>query len=306
MIGRGEPHSGLVLVDKPPGLTSHDVVARVRRALGVRRVGHAGTLDPFASGLLPCCVGRATRLVQYLQLWSKSYVGVIALGEETPTGDTETACGGAPAPVPPAATLAAARRRLTGTYPQVPPLFSAKKVGGIPAHRLARQGGTPELTPVTVTVHALRLQRHAEGRLRFAARVSSGTYLRTLARDLGRICGTGAHLQVLRRTRIGPLSVRGAARLQSAEDLARLPDAMLPVEAIPLPLPKAPVDGASAGRFLHGQTVACSLPPGSDVGQVRVVGPDSRLLGIGEIAGRDRVRPRAVLLDPPAAGTLRG
>lgn len=295
---RGQAPAGLLLVDKPEGMTSHDVVARVRRELGVRRVGHAGTLDPFASGLLPCCVGRATRLVQYLQLWSKSYVGMVALGEETPTGDTETATGRPLAPLPPGPTLEAVKRRLSGTYQQTPPLFSAKKVGGVPAHRLARQGAEPILQPVTVTVHQLRLERKPPGRLRLAARVSSGTYLRTIARDIGRICGTGAHLEVLRRTRIGPLSVRRAICWAPGAPPRDLRPHLIPLAEIPLPLPAARLDPRSTDRFLHGQAVTPEAAPLVEGGPVRVLDPCGQLLGIGEAGAGGEVRPRAVLADP--------
>jgi tRNA pseudouridine55 synthase len=295
--GRASP-SGLLLVDKPPGLTSHDVVAWVRRELGVRRIGHAGTLDPFASGLLPCCVGRATRLVRFLQQWSKSYTGLIALGEETPTGDVETATGRPPAPLPPPTTIEAARRRLSGTYLQTPPAFSAKKVGGTPAHRLARRGATPTLAPVRITVHSLRLERRTPGCLAFAARVSTGTYLRTLARDVGRICGTGAHLAALRRTRIGPLSVRQAVVPQSdGVGPEGMEGVLIPAEAVPLPLPEVPLTDADARRFLHGQPVA--VPDGPpERGPARVLDPAGRLLGIGEAGEPGWLRPLVVLLDP--------
>jgi tRNA pseudouridine55 synthase len=293
----GSARSGLLLVDKPVGMTSHDVVAWARRSLGIRRIGHAGTLDPFASGLLPCCVGRATRLMRFLQLWSKTYTGVIALGEETPTGDTETATGAPLAPLPPAATIEAARRRLTGTYAQVPPAFSAKKIGGIPAHRLARRGAAPTLSPVRVTVHRLRIERRPPGRLAFAARVSTGTYLRTIARDVGRICGTGGHLETLRRSSIGPMSVRQAVVPGPDADPDSLLGRLIPAEGIPLPLPETVVDEVEAGRFLHGQAVADpeQQPP---AGPRRVVGPAGRLLGIGEAGEAGRLRPCVVLLDP--------
>ncbi len=242
---------GLLLVDKPVGWTSHDVVAWARRGLATRRVGHGGTLDPLASGLLPLLVGPATRLVDTLHGWPKTYVGEVQLGLETPTGDFEgvDASAIAPPPLPPAAVLAAARRRLEGPQLQVPPAFSAKKIRGTPAHEIARHGGSVTLAAVPVTVHALRLAGRPGGRLAFAARVSSGTYIRTLARDLGRLCGTGGCLASLRRTAIGPLRVRGALRPRGPVERGSLRAALQPPEAVPLPLPTVRLDEAGADLF---------------------------------------------------------
>lgn len=291
---------GLLLVDKPSGVSSHAIVSWARRTLGVRRIGHAGTLDPLATGLLPCLVGRATRLVPYLQEWSKTYVGVIQLGEETPTGDAESARGEPPAPLPPADVLSAARRRLTGTYGQFPPAFSAKKVRGTPAYRLARQGFPPDLAPSTVTVYAFRVRALTDGRLAFAARVSSGTYIRSLARDLGRIVGTGAHLATLRRTRIGPLPVREALvpdRSLSREDLL---GALVPLEDIPLPMPSVTLPDDEAGRFCSGNRVPCPDPSagGGPTRVVRVSSAGSRLLGLAERGEDGTLAPRVVFMDP--------
>lgn len=289
-MSRGAPVSGLVLVDKPAGWTSHDVVAWLRRSLGVRRIGHAGTLDPLATGLLPCLVGPATRLVRFLHLWPKSYVGVIALGEETPSGDAEQARGASAAATPPAAVLAAAVARLTGDYLQTPPAYSAKKLGGTPAHRLARRGFAPDLPPVPVTVHRLRVHPVDGGRLLFAARVSSGTYLRALARDLGRLVGTGAHLERLRRTGIGPLRVR-EARPPAGDPTAI---ELLPLEAIPLPMPTVALSAEERTAFLAGRTLPCAAEE-TGGGWRRIVDREGRLLGVAErVAGR-RLQPRVVL-----------
>ncbi len=295
---------GWLAVDKPSGPTSHDVVARVRRALGVRRVGHAGTLDPLASGLLVCLVGNATRLVPWLHRWPKTYVGTIVLGTESPTDDAEGLPGPPPEPVPlpPAPVLAAATRRLTGEVLQRPPAYSAKKLGGERAHRLARQGFTPDLAPVPVTVHGLRVcPARQPGRLHFAARVSSGTYLRALARDLGRLLGTGGYLETLRRTAIGPLRVEDALPL---ENVPREPPAgrslLRPVEELPLPFPDVRLGPRGASRFLAGNPAeARDLPPGlPEETPVRVLDAAGRMLGIGLVVPGDRVRPRTVFPPP--------
>ncbi|GAB4368411.1 MAG: tRNA pseudouridine(55) synthase TruB [Acidobacteriota bacterium] len=293
---------GIVLVDKPPDWTSHDVVAWLRARLGVRRVGHAGTLDPLATGLLPCLVGPATRLTRWLHLWPKTYVGEIVLGLETPTGDAEGVDPGTlPAvPLPPAPVLERARRALEGEIEQVPPAFSAKKLRGTRAHRLARRGRELPLAPVRVTVHRLRLCRAGDGRLAFAARVSSGTYLRSLARDLGRLLGTGAFLARLRRTAVGPLRVRGAVRPLSRHERQAASGepapAVLPPEAIPLPLPDVGLAEEEVALFRHGRPVTC---PGLSAveGAVRVLGPGGTLAGIGEAGADGRLQPR-VVLDP--------
>ncbi len=295
---------GWLAVDKPPGPTSHDVVARVRRALGLRRVGHAGTLDPLASGLLVCLAGNATRLVPWLHLWPKTYVGTIVLGAESPTDDAEGLPGPPPEPVPlpPAPVLAAAARRLTGEILQRPPAYSAKKLGGERAHRLARQGFAPDLAPVPVTIHRLRLcPAGRPGRLHFAARVSSGTYLRALARDLGRLLGTGAYLEALRRTAIGPLRVEDGLPLEELPEERGKGRALLrPVEELPLPFPDARLAPEAARRFLAGNPVEAASPPAgtAEDAPLRVLDPSGRVLGIGLAGEGGRIRPRTVF--PPA------
>lgn len=203
---------GALLLDKPAGPTSHDMVDRARRALGMRRIGHAGTLDPFATGLLLLCVGRATRLVEYLHLLPKTYEAELRLGAETETHDPE----GATTRVSEAwrelgeermrrALAATAARR-----EQRPPVFSAKRVGGRRAHEAARRGENPALEPVPVRVHRCELVEFDPPTARLDLVVSTGTYVRALARDLGRDLGCYAHLSALRRTAIGPFDVRAA------------------------------------------------------------------------------------------------
>ncbi len=291
--------AGMILLDKPVGMTSHDAVDWLRRRLGVRRVGHAGTLDPLASGLLPLLVGPATRLVAMLHGWPKTYVGLIELGRETATGDLEGAAAAAPlAPLPPLAVLRALEEQLTGRRLQRPPVYSAKKIGGVPAHRLARRGRAPELPPRPVTVFRLRLTPRPPGRLAFAARVSSGTYLRSLARDIGRMVGVGGCLASLRRTGIGPLRVRAALAPRPELDGPAIRAALTPPELIPLPIPSVAVSAAGAALFVRGRTIDGSPVV---VGLVRVL-DGARLLGLGEVAGDGGLRPRVVLaagMPPP-------
>jgi tRNA pseudouridine55 synthase len=216
--GLGEAASGLVIVDKPQGLTSHDVVARIRRLAGTRRVGHAGTLDPMATGVLVIGVEKATRLLGHLALSEKEYAATIRLGQATDTDDAE---GQVIAETSAAAVsqeaLEAAVATLTGEIEQVPPGYSAIKVAGKRAYRLAREGAAPELAAraVTVTEFTVLAVRRVGDLLDADVTVtcSSGTYIRALARDVGRALGVGGHLTALRRTRVGPYEIATALTL---------------------------------------------------------------------------------------------
>jgi tRNA pseudouridine55 synthase len=213
---------GLVVVDKPSGLTSHDVVARIRKIAGTRRAGHAGTLDPMATGVLLIGVGKATRLLGHLALTDKEYAATIRLGVATATDDAEgEVLAAAPAGQLSGQALDAAVQALTGEIQQVPPSVSAIKVSGRRAYRLARAGEAPELTPRTVTVSRLTvLQVRPAGvvtDLDVEVTCSTGTYIRAIARDLGAMLGVGGHLTALRRLRVGPYGLDAARTL---DDLA--------------------------------------------------------------------------------------
>ena len=215
---------GVLVVDKPKGMTSHDVVAVVRRILKERRVGHTGTLDPLATGVLPLVIGRATRLARFLSAERKRYEATIALGVETDTFDAEgSAAGGArfenpAAPLPDEAAVRAALQRFVGTFSQVPPAYSAKKVGGVAAHRLARRGAAvDDLPAVEVTVHDLLVTDYREPTVQVTLEVSSGFYVRSLAHDLGRALGCGAHLAALRRTACGEFDLSSAVPLDGLD-----------------------------------------------------------------------------------------
>lgn len=211
--------TALFLVDKPPGPTSHDIVQRLRRWTGVRRVGHGGTLDPMASGLLPVFVDRATRLIEYIGEHEKRYTATLRLGQRTETDDADGTVI-AEAPVPPALTRAQLDRALSafrGTIEQVPPAFSAVKVDGVTAHRAARRGDPVALAARTVTIHHLTLTAWEPPSLQIALTVSTGTYVRALARDLGEALGCGAHVTAMRRTGIGPVSVDEAHTPETLE-----------------------------------------------------------------------------------------
>ena len=286
------PASFVLPLDKPEGPTSHDMVAAVRRALGQRRVGHTGTLDPFASGLLLACVGKATRLAEYLSGLDKSYDAVARLGEVTDTLDREGAVvethrgwEGLDAPA-----VEAALGSLRGRLEQVPPAYSAKKIRGKAAHRLARQGEAVELAPAAVTVHAIELASLDLPLVGFRVRCSSGTYVRALARDLGAMLGVGAHLVRLRRTSIGGFGLAGALTPDRLDDEAAVAAASIePLEAL-RHLPTLVADDDEAGLLSQGRPLQ-RFDEGLD-GLVAVAHAGA-LLAVAESSG-GVLRPRKV------------
>ena len=241
-----------MLVDKPAGLTSHDVVQRVRRALRTRAAGHTGTLDPFATGLLVVLVGRATRLARFVEAQDKTYLATATLGWNT---DTDDATGRAVGEVRDAGavSIAAVRSALAefeGTQEQRPPIYSAKHVDGERSYRLARQGRAVAPRAVTVTVHRIELIEYRSPEVVFRATVSPGTYLRAIARDLGGRLGVGAHLSALRREAIGGLRVDDAVSVDSLST-----DAVRPVQAVLGHLPVHQLDEAARIAVSHGRAV---------------------------------------------------
>lgn len=269
---------GLVIVDKPGGMTSHDVVARVRRLAGTRRVGHAGTLDPMATGVLVVGVEKATRLLGYLTLTEKEYAATIRLGQSTSTDDAEgEITGTASAADVSAETLATAIAGLTGEIQQVPPAVSAVKVDGQRAYRLTRAGAAPELKarPVTVYEFAVTAVRRDGDLLDVDAtvRCSSGTYIRALARDLGAALGTGGHLTRLRRTRVGGYGVRDARTLEQLADRFEV----LPLaEAAAAAFPRRDLTQDEARRLAHGGRLA----PAASPGPTAAYAPDGTLIAL--------------------------
>jgi tRNA pseudouridine55 synthase len=250
-------------VDKPAGLTSHDVVSRVRRATGTRGVGHTGTLDPFATGLLVVLVGRATRLARFTDGFAKTYRATLALGVATDTDDaTGAVLEESPPPAWPAETaVRAALDALTGLQWQRPPAYSAKHVEGRRSYELARRGVAVALPEVEVTVHALELLAYAPPHLEFRATVGTGTYVRALGRDLARRLGTVGHLTALRRERIGPFDVADAVPLDAVGPGTPL----RPAGAVVSHLPRVELDGAALAAVRHGRAVAAPGPLSGDV-----------------------------------------
>ena len=287
------PAADFVLpVDKPEGPTSHDVVGEARRGLAERRIGHTGTLDPFASGLLVLCVGRATRLAEYLTGLDKSYEATARLGVATDTHDREgrvtfrsEAWRSLSEP-----RLTDAVASLEGKIRQVPPQYSAKKVEGVAMHRRARGGETVELPPCDVTIHAIEIVEIDLPDVRFRVSCSSGTYVRALARDIGEALGVGAHLTELRRTRVGHFRVEGALATTDLSDRAVVARrAVDPVTAL-AHLPAVAVDEEAARRLAHGQRLR--LAAGAPSGLVAVT-TDGALLAIADVVD-GLARPRKV------------
>lgn len=284
------PSEGLLLVDKPPGPTSHDVVAEVRRLLATPRVGHAGTLDPAASGLLPLALGRATRLLRFLPASPKAYEGEIRLGTTTDTDDLEgeeTSRHAGPLPSP--EEVARRAHSLVGRSLQRPPAYSARKVAGKRLYSLARRGVTVEAPSTPIEVFRFDLRATDDpGVYRFEAEVSSGTYVRALARDLGEGLGCGGALASLRRTAIGPMRVESAIAVPAPPETLRA--ALLPLAAMPIPHPALALDAEESRRFRAGAPV----PRGEGSGPVRVLDPEGALAGIGAIEDGS-LRPVVVL-----------
>ncbi len=289
-----------MLIDKPVGPTSHDVVSIVRRALGNARVGHAGTLDPPASGLLVILAGKATRLARFATALSKRYAGTVRFGAETTTDDAAgepTVTG----PVPPEGMDAEAFTRrvreavatVAARTSQTPPPVSAKKLAGERAYRMVRRGETPEMKAVPVTIHRLEgdWARGWGGDTDLAITVecSSGTYVRALARDIGRAAGCPAHLAALRRTGIGPWDV-GEAVPPDAELADRIPAVWRPMREAVAHLPSVALPPSEATRFTHGQKLACGAADGTVT-----VFEGNALIGIGEVAD-GVLRPDVVLV----------
>ena len=255
------PLDGVLVIDKPLGPTSHDVVARARRALREKRIGHTGTLDPMATGVLPLVIGRATRLATFLSSSDKVYEAGVRLGSATDTYDAAArlAAGGAPPPAPAIEReqVEAALSGFRGTFEQMPPPYSAKKVGGVPAYKLARKNEPTALSPVSVTVHELTLLGLEDGLLRLEVISTAGFYVRSLAHDLGVVLGCGAHLEALRRTRAGAFGLDQAVPL---DDLDKHPDSaaarLLPLTALLPDMPAVQLTERGFERASHGNSLS--------------------------------------------------
>lgn len=288
---RGVALNGVLLVDKPTGRSSFDVIRRVQSASGAARVGHSGTLDPMATGLLPLCFGEATKAVPWLMDSRKRYEAVVALGRETNTDDREGEVT-AERPVSPLdeATIVAALERFVGEIEQVPPAYSAIRRDGERLYERARRGETVDIPPRPVTVYELRLLARSDTELTLDVVCGKGFYVRALARDLGRELGCGAHLAALRRTATSGFSVENALTLdQLPEDASGWEPLLLTLEDALAHLPRLMLDEERSASVWNGRpiVVASQEIAGGDEDDIRLVSEERGLLAIGRVAQRD-------------------
>ena len=290
----------LLVIDKSAGPTSHDVVARTRRLLGEKRIGHTGTLDPLATGVLPLVIGKATRLASLISAGEKEYDAGIRLGASTATYDAAGIGAPPPAPAIGLEAIDAALERFRGAFDQMPPPYSAKKVAGVPAYKLARRQQPAALRAVPVTVHQLERLGLVEGLLRVRVSASAGFYVRSLAHDLGAHLGCGAYLESLRRTRAGRFGLDRAVRLDDLErDPSLAANARVPIDDLVPELPGVRVTESEALRISHGNSLRMSelVETGpSDPFRVRVVDVTGRLLAIAVLSPEGVLRPSIVLV----------
>ena len=301
MTGRRprRPVSGVLLLDKPVGWTSNAALQAVKHLYQAAKAGHTGSLDPLASGLLPICLGQATKLSGFLLNADKGYRFTCRLGVTTTTGDAEGGVGDV-RPVGPLSreSVEAALRRFVGTIRQIPPMYSALKHNGQPLYKLARKGMEVERAPREVTVHELRLLRLDDEEFECELRCSKGTYVRTLATDLGEILGCGAHVTALRRTVVEPFDAARMVTLESLREwaeqgLAVLDTKLLPSDSAVTQWPAVRVGGDAAFYLRQGQPVLAPRAPSQ--GWVRLYQDEQRFFGIGEILDDGRVAPRRLL-----------
>ena len=288
--------NGLLVLDKPAGMTSHDVVSIVRRATGERSVGHLGTLDPMATGVLPLLLGRYTRLAQFFGAAEKQYIGMIQFGWSTDSFDAEGERTSEPQLLTRSlAELQQLAQRFQGELDQVPPVFSAKKINGIPAYKLARAGKEAPVKPARITIHRFALDSLDADTAEFTMHVSAGGYVRSVAHELGQLAGCGAHLARLRRTAAGPFTLQQAIPIaelkllspQGIESLCIHPRYLLPE------MPSVIVDDTVSGRIRNG--MQANVPEFSRAPLVKLFTSPRDLLGIARRVAGTLVQPTVVL-----------
>ncbi len=303
-----EEISGVLIADKPRGMTSHDVVAVARRLLGQRQIGHFGTLDPFATGVLPLSIGKATRFAQFYLKSRKAYEGTIRFGFSTDTYDATGQPNSEPVSVElDAKALELAFGEYTGRVMQTPPPFSAKRVAGKRAYELARQKQLFELKPVEVEIYALELLGLEGDRARFAVECSGGTYVRSLAHDIGRQLGCGAHLAELRRTGVAEFTQKRAVTLDALERAVRentVAEHLVPLEALLPECPSLVVRGREEKSVRHGHTfeLAQAMRPGRGLPGgapalplLKILNADRRLIAVARHVAGAVYHPHLVL-----------
>jgi tRNA pseudouridine55 synthase len=291
------PLNGLIVVDKPAGWTSHDVVAKSRHILGERSIGHLGTLDPMATGVLPLVLGRMTRLCQFYSSSEKAYEGTIRLGLATDTYDCDGDPVGAPQQVNVTLEeISALALGLVGVLQQTPPSFSAKKIKGVPAYKLARKKQEVELAPVEVEVKEFTVLGQTGDLVDFRCRVSSGTYVRSLAHELGQKLGIGAHLASLRRTEVAEFSIEQSHTLEEIGEAAvqgRIPELLVHPRRVLPQIPSVTATDEDIAKIRHGRTV--NLPEMSRSRFVKVFAGQSELICIASRVAGTLFHPKVVL-----------
>ena len=285
--------NGLLIFDKPPGMTSHDAVSLVRRATGERSIGHLGTLDPMATGVLPLLLGKWTRLAQFFNAAEKQYTGTIRFGFATDTYDAEGTAAGEPLPLQHSLEeLRALSAPFHGAIDQVPPVFSAKKINGVPAYKLARQGKEVPVKPARITIHGFELTGLEGDTAGFTMHVSSGGYVRSVAHELGQLAGCGAHLTALRRTVAGPFALAQATTREQLIEAANAGtvEQLLPHARTILPeMPAVMADEPTQTKLKNGMPV--NLPEFSDAPLVRIFSGQRDLIGIGRRVAGSLIQP---------------
>ena len=291
--------NGLLLLNKPAGMTSNQALQKVKRLLNAKKAGHTGSLDPAATGMLPLCFGEATKVCSYLLDADKTYRVTAKLGEATDTGDADgQVIDTAPIPDLDKAAWADILAGFTGEIRQVPPMYSALKKDGKRLYELARKGQVVEREARPVTIHEISLLELAGNRLVFTVRCSKGTYVRTLVEDLARAAGTVAHTARLHRETVGSFRSEDMVDLAGAEKAAgdgaeKLRECLIPVDEALAEWPRCGVSADDQDRFSGGQAVSCDS---GDKGLTRVYGPDGRFLGIGELQGGGVVAPKRIFM----------
>ena len=294
---KGRDVHGILLLDKPPGYSSNQAVQKVRWLFQARKAGHTGSLDPFATGMLPICLGEASKTAGFMLDSAKTYIATAHLGQATASGDIEgDIIREMPVPDLSAEAIEQAFSSFRGHIEQIPPMYSALKLDGQPLYKLAREGKEVERQPRTVTIHSLELLSWETPVLEFRVHCSKGTYVRTLAEDIAGALGSCAHLKALRRTEVGPFREMGMIELQAVERAAEngsLDSLLLPVDSGLENWPLVVLEDEAASRFTHGNPVPVSE---QQIGAVRVYSEQDHLLGLGELRPDCKVYPKRVFV----------
>lgn len=296
--------NGILVIDKPSGPTSFDMIREVRALLGMRKIGHTGTLDPLATGVLPLCLGEATKIASFILESEKQYEAVVRLGKTTDTLDAQgKVLAEHPVPELTPALLETALARFRGTLQQTPPMYSAVKVKGKRLYELAREGREVERPSREVTVHELTLRDFSASEVALSVRCSKGFFVRVLASDLGEVLGCGAHLHALRRTRTGPFTQEQAISPDKLRKLIEegggpeaVRDRLISAEEALIELPALEIPEALVDKVLHGVPLEVAAVGQGGAGRVRVMAPSGKLLAVAEI-DRGRLRYARVLGD---------